>query len=149
MYERFTDPARTVMRHSDHEFRLLNHQYIGTEHLLLGLVKERSGVAAKVLKNLDVGLSDIRREVEEIVPKLEPSGSGTSEGQLPLTPRAKRAIEYAMQESSKLKHCHIGTEHLLLGLLRERESTVRGRVYRIQYCRPTTWYANRAYFRQN
>ena len=118
MYERFTDRARKVLQLANHEAQRLNHEYIGTEHILLGLVKEGSGVASNVLKNLDVDLTKIRREVEKLV------NQGTdmiAMGKLPQTPRAKKAIEYAMDEARNLGHTYVGTEHLLLGLLREEE----------------------------
>jgi len=118
MYERFTDRARKVLQLANQEAQRLNHEYIGTEHILLGLVKEGSGVASNVLKNLDVDLTKIRREVEKLV------NQGTdmiAMGKLPQTPRAKKAIEYAMDEARNLGHTYVGTEHLLLGLLREEE----------------------------
>ena len=118
MYERFTDRARHVMQHANMEAERFNHEYIGTEHILLGLVKEGSGVAANVLKNLDIDLRKIRLEVEKIVQ----SGPGVvTMGKLPQSPRAKKVIEYAIQESRNLNHNYVGTEHLLLGLLREEE----------------------------
>lgn len=118
MYERFTDRARKVLQLANQEAQRLNHEYIGTEHILLGLVKEGSGVASNVLKNLDIDLTKIRREVEKLV------NQGTdmiAMGKLPQTPRAKKAIEYAMDEARTLGHTYVGTEHLLLGLLREEE----------------------------
>ena len=120
MYERFTDRARKVMQLANQEAQRFNHEYIGTEHILLGLVKEGSGVAANVLKNLDVDLRKIRLEVEKIV-QTGPGGRRAVLGRLPHTPRAQKAIEYAVEEARSLKHNHVGTEHLLLGLLRERE----------------------------
>ncbi|MFV0445431.1 MAG: ATP-dependent Clp protease ATP-binding subunit [Planctomycetaceae bacterium] len=118
MYERFTDRARKVMQLANQEAQRFNHEYIGTEHILLGLVKEGSGVAANVLKNLDVDLRKIRMEVENIVT----SGPDlVTIGKLPQTPRAKKVIEYAMEEAKNLNHNYVGTEHLLLGLLREQE----------------------------
>jgi ATP-dependent Clp protease ATP-binding subunit ClpC len=118
MYERFTDRARKVMQLADQEARRLNHEYLGTEHILLGLVKEGSGVTANVLKNLDVDLRRIRVEVERII-DLGPHT--VTKGKLPQTPRAKKVIEYAMEEARALNHNYVGTEHILLGLLRERE----------------------------
>ena len=118
MYERFTDRARKVLQLANQEAQRLNHEYIGTEHILLGLVKEGSGVAANVLKNMDVDLAKIRREVEKLV------NQGTdmiAMGKLPQTPRAKKAIEYAVEEARNFSHTYVGTEHLLLGLLREEE----------------------------
>lgn len=118
MYERFTDRARTVMQLANQEAQRFNHEYIGTEHVLLGLVKEGSGVAATVLKQLDVDLRKIRLEVEKIV---QSGPDMVTMGTLPQTPRAKKVIEYAMEESRNLNHNYVGTEHLLLGLLREME----------------------------
>ena len=118
MYERFTDRARKVMQLANQEAQRFNHEYIGTEHILLGLVKEGSGVAANVLKNLDVDLRKIRLEVEKIV---QSGPDMVTIGKLPQTPRAKKVIEYAMEEARNLNHNYVGTEHLLLGLLREQE----------------------------
>src|ERR1700726_3791000 len=119
MYERFTDRARKVMQLANQEAQRFNHEYIGTEHILLGLVKEGSGVAANVLKNLDIDLRKIRLEVEKIVQT--GSGEMVSMGKLPHTPRAKKVIEYSIEEARNLNHNYVGTEHLLLGLLREQE----------------------------
>ena len=118
MYERFTDRARKVMQLANQEAQRFNHEYIGTEHILLGLVKEGSGVAANVLKNLEVDLRKIRLEVEKIV-QLRPDMDNID--MLPRTPRAKFVINYAMEEARNLNHNYVGTEHLLLGLLREQE----------------------------
>ena len=118
MYERFTDRARKVMQLANQEAQRFNHEYIGTEHVLLGLVKEGSGVAANVLKNLEVDLRKIRLEVEKIV---QSGPDMVTMGKLPQTPRAKKVIEYAMEEARNLNHNYVGTEHLLLGLLREQE----------------------------
>ncbi len=118
MYERFTDRARKVMQLANQEAQRFNHEYIGTEHMLLGLVKEGSGVAANVLKNLEVDLRKIRLEVEKIV---QTGPDMVTMGKLPQTPRAKKVIEYAMEEARNLNHNYVGTEHLLLGLLREQE----------------------------
>ena len=118
MYERFTDRARKVIQLANQEAQRFNHEYIGTEHILLGLVKEGSGVAANVLRNLDVELKKVRLEVEKLIisgPEM------TTAGKLPQTPRAKSVIEYAIKESRDLGHNYVGTEHLLLGLLREHE----------------------------
>ncbi len=117
-YERFTDRARKVMQLANQEAQRFNHEYIGTEHLLLGLIKEGSGVAANVLKNLGVDLRKIRHEVEKLVrsgPDL------VTMGRLPQTPRSKKVVEYSMEEARNLNHNYVGTEHLLLGLLREQE----------------------------
>ncbi|MFM7317383.1 MAG: Clp protease N-terminal domain-containing protein, partial [bacterium] len=118
MYERFTDRARRVMQLANSEAQRFNHDYVGTEHLLLGLVKEGSGVAANVLKNIDVDLRKIRVEVEKIV---QSGPDMVSMGKLPHTPRAKKVLEYAFEEARNLNHNYVGTEHLLLGLLREQE----------------------------
>src|SRR3954453_2959776 len=120
MYERFTDRARKVMQLANQEAQRFNHEYIGTEHILLGLVKEGSGVAANVLKNLDIDLRKIRLEVEKIV-QHGPGGEQVVMGKLPQTPRAKKVIEYSIEEARNLNHNYVGTEHLLLGLLREQE----------------------------
>src|SRR5262249_17378412 len=112
--------ARKVMQLANQEAQRFNHEYIGTEHILLGLVKEGSGVAANVLKNLDIDLRKIRLEVEKIVQ----TGTGNemvTMGKLPHTPRAKKVIEYSIEEARNLNHNYVGTEHLLLGLLREQE----------------------------
>jgi ATP-dependent Clp protease ATP-binding subunit ClpC len=118
MFDRFTDRARKVMNLAKQEAQRLNHEYIGTEHILLGLVQEGSGVAASVLKNLGVDLKKIRAEIEKIV-----KGSPTmvSMTTLPFTPRAKKVLELALEEASQLGHNYIGTEHLLLGLIKENE----------------------------
>ncbi|MCS6977320.1 MAG: ATP-dependent Clp protease ATP-binding subunit [Gemmatales bacterium] len=118
MYEKFTDRARKVMQLANQEAQRFNHEYIGTEHILLGLVKEGSGVAANVLKNLDIDLRKIRLEVEKIV---QSGPEMVTMGKLPQTPRAKKVIEYAIEEARNLNHNYVGTEHLLLGLLREQE----------------------------
>ncbi len=118
MFDRFTDRAKKVMSYARQEAQRLNHEYIGTEHILLGLIQEGSGVAANVLKNMSVDLEKIRQEVEKIV-KTGPST--VTMGQLPFTPRAKKVLELSMEEASALSHNYIGTEHLLLGLIRESE----------------------------
>jgi ATP-dependent Clp protease ATP-binding subunit ClpC len=118
MFERFTDRARKVLALANQEAQLFNHEYIGTEHILLGLVKEGSGVGATVLRNLDVDIKKLRLEVEKLV-KSGPDMVRT--GKLPQTPRAKNVIEYAIEESRALSHNYVGTEHILLGLLRESD----------------------------
>src|SRR3990170_328494 len=124
MYERFTDRARKVMQLANQEAQRFNHEYIGTEHVLLGLIKEGSGVAANVLRNLDIDLRKIRLEVEKLVQ----SGPDTViTGKLPYTPLAKKVIEYSVEEARALGHNYVGTEHLLLGLIRESE----GVAYRV------------------
>ncbi|MEI7768101.1 MAG: Clp protease N-terminal domain-containing protein, partial [Phycisphaerae bacterium] len=118
MYERFTDRARKVMALANQEAQRFNHEYIGTEHILLGLVKEGSGVGATVLKNLDIDLRRVRLEVEKLV---KSGPDMVTMGKLPQTPRAKKVIEYAIEEARNLGHNYVGTEHLLLGLLREKD----------------------------
>jgi len=118
MFERFTDRARKVMALANQEAQRFNHEYIGTEHILLGLVKEGSGVGATVLKNLDVDLRKLRLEVEKLV---KSGPDMVTMGKLPQTPRAKKVIEYAIEEARSLNHNYVGTEHILLGLLRESE----------------------------
>ncbi len=118
MFERFTDRARKVMALANQEAQRFNHEYIGTEHILLGLVKEGSGVGANVLKNLDVDIKKLRLEVEKLV---KSGPDMVTMGKLPHTPRAKKVIEFAIEEARSLNHNYIGTEHLLLGLLRESE----------------------------
>jgi ATP-dependent Clp protease ATP-binding subunit ClpC len=118
MFDRFTERARKVMTLARQEAQKLNNDYIGTEHILLGLVQEGSGVAAQVLKNLDVDLRKVRAEVERLV---EQGTSPVSGSQLPFTPRAKRVLELALEEAQNLGHNYIGTEHLLLGLIRESD----------------------------
>ncbi|MBL8726493.1 MAG: ATP-dependent Clp protease ATP-binding subunit [Planctomycetes bacterium] len=118
MFDRFTDRAKKVMSFARQEAMKFNHEYIGTEHILLGLVQEGSGVAANVLKHMSVDLEKIRHEVEKIV-KTGPSM--VTMGNQPFTPRAKKVLELSMEEASQLSHNYIGTEHLLLGLIRENE----------------------------
>jgi len=118
MFERFTERARKVMALANQEAQRFNHEYIGTEHILLGLVKEGSGVGANVLKNLGVDLHKVRMEVEKLV-KAGPDM--VTMGKLPQTPRAKKVIEFAIEEARNLNHNYVGTEHLLLGLLREQD----------------------------
>ena len=117
MFERFSDRARRVVVLAQEEARMLNHNYIGTEHILLGLVREGEGVAAKVLTGVGIDLEDVRREVEEMI------GQGRSEstGQIPFSPRAKKVLEHSLREALQLGHNYIGTEHILLGLAREGE----------------------------
>jgi ATP-dependent Clp protease ATP-binding subunit ClpA len=118
MYERFTDRARKVMQLANQEAKRLNHEYVGTEHILLGLVQEEVGVAADVFKNRDIDLRMVREEVEKIV-QTGPGSEMVTMGKLPTTPRAKKVIEYAIKETRELGSHSVGTEHLLLGLLRE------------------------------
>ncbi|MCK5225888.1 MAG: ATP-dependent Clp protease ATP-binding subunit [Planctomycetes bacterium] len=118
MFERFTDRARKIMALANQEAQRFNHEYIGTEHILLGLVKEGSGVGATVLKNLDVDIKKLRLEVEKLV---KSGPDMVTMGKLPQTPRAKKVVEYAIEEARTLNHNYVGTEHILLGLLRESE----------------------------
>ena len=118
MFERLTDRARKVMALANQEAQRFNHEYIGTEHILLGLVKEGSGVGANVLKNLGIDLRKVRLEVEKLV---KSGPEMVTMGKLPQTPRAKKVIEYAIEEARNLNHNYVGTEHLLLGLLREQD----------------------------
>ena len=118
MFERFTDRARRVMALANQEAQRFNHEYVGTEHILLGLVKEGSGVAANCLKNMSLDLKKIRIEVEKIV---KSGPQMVTMGKLPQTPRAKKVIEFAIEEARSLGHNYVGTEHLLLGLLREHD----------------------------
>jgi len=118
MFERFTDRARKVMALANQEAQRFNHEYIGTEHILLGLVKEGSGVGATVLKNLDVDIKKLRLAVEK---RVKSGPDMVTMGKLPQTPRAKKVIEYAIEEARALNHNYVGTEHILLGLLRETE----------------------------
>src|SRR5262245_29798434 len=119
MYERFSDRCRKVMQLANQEAQRFNHEYIGTEHILLGLVKEGTGVAANVLNTLGIDLNRVRWEVEKIV---LPGLNVAILGKLPQTPRAKKVIEYSIDEARTFNHDHVGTEHLLLGLLREQDN---------------------------
>jgi ATP-dependent Clp protease ATP-binding subunit ClpA len=117
MFERFSDRARRVIVLSQEEARLLNHNYIGTEHILLGLIAETEGVAARALVSLGVKLDTVRHEVEEIIGQ----GGSPPSGHIPFTPRAKKVLELSLREAMQLGHNYIGTEHILLGLVREGE----------------------------
>lgn len=117
MFERFTDRARRVVVLAQDEARALNHNYIGTEHLLLGLIHEGEGVAAKALESMDVTLDKARAQVVEIIGE----GQSAPSGHIPFTPRAKKVLELSLREALQLSHNYIGTEHILLGLLREGE----------------------------
>lgn len=119
MYERFTDRACKVMQLACQEAMRLNHEYLGTEHILLGLIKEDAGVAVYVLKNLDIDLHKLRMEVGKI---LQPGPETVIMGKLPQTPRAKKVIECSIEEARSLNHNCVGTEHLLLGLLRHADN---------------------------
>jgi ATP-dependent Clp protease ATP-binding subunit ClpA len=119
MYERFTDRARKVMQLASQEAQRFNHEYIGTEHILLGLVKEGDGSAVRILTNLNIDLRKIRMEVEKVICPGPPT---VFTGKLPQTPRAEKVIEHAIEESRSLNRAeYVGTDHLLLGLLREEE----------------------------
>ena len=115
MFERFTDRARRVVVLAQEEARMLNHNYIGTEHILLGLIHEGEGVAAKALESLGISLDAVRQQVEEIIGQ----GQQTPSGHIPFTPRAKKVLELTRREAEQLGHNYIGTEHILLGLIRE------------------------------
>ena len=117
MFERFTDRARRVVVLAQEEARLLNHNYIGTEHILLGLIHEGEGVAAKALEALGISLESVRGQVEEIIGQ----GGNSPSGYIPFTPRAKKVLELSLREALQLGHNYIGTEHILLGLIREGE----------------------------
>jgi len=148
MFERFTDRARNVVVLAQEEARLLKHNYIGTEHLLLGLIRESDGIAARALESLGIGLDAVRQQVEEIIGQ----GKQAPSGRIPFTPRAKKVLELSLREALQLQHNYIGTEHILLGLLREGEgvaaqvlvrldgdlSKVRQRVIQLQKENPTT-----------
>jgi hypothetical protein len=117
VFERFTDRARRVVVLAQEEARLLDHNYIGTEHILLGLIHEGEGVAANVLRTIGIALDDVRREVEEMIAE----GGEVQSGHIPFTPRAKTVLELSLREALQLGHNYIGTEHILLGLIREGE----------------------------
>src|SRR6201747_992188 len=117
MFERFTDRARRVVVLAQEEARMLNHNYIGTEHILLGLIHEGEGVAAKALESLGISLDAVRQQVEEIIGQ----GQQAPSGHIPFTPRAKKVLELSLREALQLGHNYIGTEHILLGLIREGE----------------------------
>jgi ATP-dependent Clp protease ATP-binding subunit ClpC len=117
VFERFTDRARRVVVLAQEEARLLNHNYIGTEHILLGLIHEGEGVAAKALESLGISLEAVRQQVEEIIGQ----GGSSPSGHIPFTPRAKKVLELSLREALQLGHNYIGTEHILLGLIREGE----------------------------
>jgi ATP-dependent Clp protease ATP-binding subunit ClpA len=115
MFERFTDRARRVVVLAQEEARGLNHDYIGTEHILLGLIHEGQSIATRALESLGIGLEPARRQVEEIVGR----GKKAPSGHIPFTPRAKKGLELALREALQFSHSYIGPEHILLGLLRE------------------------------
>jgi len=118
MFERFTDRARRVVVLAQDEARMLDHNYVGTEHILLGLIHEGEGVAAKALESLGISLDAVREQVEQVI------GRGQQQaplGHIPFTPRAKKVLELSLREALQLGHTYIGTEHILLGLIHEGE----------------------------
>src|SRR4030081_4041689 len=117
MFERFTDRARRVVVLAQEEARMLNHNYIGTEHILLGLIHEGEGVAAKALESLGIALEGVRQQVEEIIGQ----GQQAPSGNIPFPPGAKKVLELSLREALQLGHNYIGTEHIVLGLVREGE----------------------------
>ena len=117
MFERFTDRARRVIVLAQDEAKMLNHNYIGTEHILLGLIHEGEGVAAKALEQMGISLEAVREQVEEIIGH----GQNPPTGHIPFTPRAKKVLELSLREALQMNHSYIGTEHILLGLIREGE----------------------------
>ena len=121
-FEKFSERARRVLSLAQEEAQRFNHNYIGTEHILLGLVRETEGVAARVLSSLSVDLSKVRSAVEFIIGR----GEKPAQGEIGLTPRAKKVVELAVDEARRMNHTYIGTEHLLIGLLREGEGVAAG-----------------------
>src|SRR5260370_756854 len=117
MFEKFTDRARRVVVLAQEEARMLDHNYIGTEHILLGLIHEGEGVAAKALESLEISLETVRQRVEEIIGH----GKDAPAGHIPFTPRAKKVLELSLREAKQLRHTYISTQHILLGLVREGE----------------------------
>jgi ATP-dependent Clp protease ATP-binding subunit ClpC len=116
MFERFTDRARRVIVLAQDEARMLDHNYVGTEHLLLGLIHEGDGIAAKALESLGISLDVVREQVEGIIGRGQ---QAPRSGHIPFTPRAKKVLEFSLREALQLGHSYIGTEHILLGLIRE------------------------------
>ena len=123
MFERFTERARQVVVLAQEESRRLKHNYIGTEHLLLGLLREEEGIAARVLGRLDVTADEVRAEIDRVIGQ----GDEVTSGQIPFTPRAKHALERSLREALALNHKYIGTEHVLLGVVQE-ENGVAARI---------------------
>jgi len=117
LFERFTERARQVVVLAQDEARALKHNYIGTEHILLGLLREEEGLAARVLESLDITVEEVRAQVARIVGQ----GDEVTTGQIPFTPRAKKVLDLALREALSLGHNHIGPEHILLGLVRESD----------------------------
>jgi ATP-dependent Clp protease ATP-binding subunit ClpA len=148
MFERFTDRARNVVVLAQEEARMLDHNYIGTEHILLGLIHESQGLAARALESMGIGLEPVRQAVEEIVGR----GKKSPSGHIPFTARAKKVLELSLREALQLSHNYIGTEHILLGLIREGEgvatrvlvdlgadlNSIRQRVIQLQADNPAT-----------
>jgi ATP-dependent Clp protease ATP-binding subunit ClpC len=122
LFDRFTESARQVIVLAQDEARALKHNYLGTEHLLLGLLREESGLASRVLQSLDMTLEEVRAQVARIVGE----GETVATGQIPFTPRAKKALEFSLKEALSLNHNYVGTEHLLLGLVRENDGVAAG-----------------------
>ena len=118
MHDRFTDRVRRVIYFARDEANRLQHDYIGTEHLLLGIVREGEGIAAKVLNKLDLDFEQIQQAVESMV---KSTGSSLTIGEIPFTPRAKRVLSHSVREANELGHNFVGTEHIFLGLIREKE----------------------------
>jgi ATP-dependent Clp protease ATP-binding subunit ClpC len=126
MFERFTERARQVVVLAQDEARALKHNYIGTEHILLGLLREEEGLAARVLESLDITVEEVRAQVARIVGQ----GDEVTTGQIPFTPRAKKVLELSLREALNLGHRYIGTEHILLGMLREKEGVAAQLLHR-------------------
>jgi ATP-dependent Clp protease ATP-binding subunit ClpC len=119
MFEKFTPEARRILVIAQEQARTLNHHYVGSEHILLGLLAENDGIAAQALRNLAVSLDGARNQVLQLVPRDDqPPG-----GHIPFTPQAKRALEFSLRESKRLRHTHIGTEHILLGIAAQEDSS--------------------------
>ena len=127
MFERFTDRARRIVVLAQEEARLLHHNYIGTEHLLLGVLDEAEGVGARVLRSFGITAEAVRDDVEDIIGL----GGATPSGHIPFTPRAKKVLELSLRESLQLGHSYIGTEHVLLALLREGEGVAAAILFRL------------------
>ena len=127
MFERFTDRARRVVVLAQEEARLLNHNYLGTEHILLGLIHEGEGVAAMALESLGISLEAVRAEVAKVVRR----GKQPPTGHIPFTPRAKKVLELSLREATQLNHDYIGTEHILLGLIREGEGVAAQVLFKV------------------
>ena len=135
MFERFTDRARRVIVLAQDEAKLLNHNFIGTEHILLGLIHEGEGVAAKALESLGIALEAVRAQVEEIIGQ----GQQVPTGHIPFTPRAKKVLELSLREALQMNHSYIGTEHILLGLIREGEGRRRATFGQLRGCATLFW----------